>query len=118
MTEALTTGLEFMCGRQQEETKKTQNRKSARNFSESDEDINFECELSSIICGDPKKPSPKQLNIFKRKPLEPIWESKSMNSLREINKEINSSGQGLLKADTQHVVLSIRKSQLKNNEID
>ena len=72
---AVATGLLFLFGSQQEQTKKTQNRKSVRNFSKSDEDINFDCELSSIICGEPKQPLPKQLNIFKKKPLEPIWES-------------------------------------------
>ena len=41
-----------------------------------------------------------------------------MNSLREINKEILSSGEGPPKPDTLHACLSIRKNQLKNNEID
>lgn len=56
---AVTTGLQFLFGSQQEETKKTQNRKSRKNFSEEDEEpIDFDCELSNILLGEPKKPVP------------------------------------------------------------
>jgi hypothetical protein len=59
------------------------------------------------------------LNFFKtQKPLEKIWESNKMNNLKEIQKEMSCSGSGPLKADALHAVLSIRKNQLKNNEID
>jgi hypothetical protein len=47
-----------------------------------------------------------------------MWESKKLNSLREICQETSKLGEMPLRRDTVHAVLNIRKKQLENGLID